>query len=318
MNIREMSLPPGWYPRNAVEIARFLENWRDRNPPEASSVSETGFRTGNGGKKPACLAALSPHAGWYYSGAVAAAAFSSLDREAETVAILGGHLAASSPVLAAAEDAFRTPLGLMETDGELRDALCSALSGAADDSAGPAWAPDRRQDNTVEVLVPLARFFFPRARLLALRLPADFSSYATGKLLAAAAKALGRKLAVIGSTDLTHYGRNYGFSPRGQGKEALAWVREVNDRRFIDAVLSGDPAAVLDRAKTERSACSAGAVLGVLGFVHNTARNSAADSAAESAAEPAASLLAYGTSAERENAAGVPGSFVGYAAIGWE
>jgi AmmeMemoRadiSam system protein B len=280
-----------------------LEGRKERAPRR--TVSETGFRGPGAG-----LAAVSPHAGWYYSGAIAAAAFASLEGGAETVAILGGHLAAGSPVLAAVEDAFRTPLGLMEIDGELRDALCSALSGEGPSGASrsPSWAPDRYRDNTVEVLVPMARFFFPQARLLALRLPADSSSWETGRRLAAAAEGLGRKIVVLGSTDLTHYGRNYGFSPRGRGAEALAWVREVNDRRFIEAVLSGDPAAVLDRAERESSACSAGAVLGVLGFVQGRVSGA-------SAARVRPELLAYGASADVEDT--VPDSFVGYAAIGW-
>jgi AmmeMemoRadiSam system protein B len=189
----------------------------------------------------------------------------------------------------------------MEIDRELRGVLCSALEGS--------WAADRYRDNTVEVLVPMVRFFFPQARLLALRLPADFSSYETGKALAEAAKALGRKLAVLGSTDLTHYGRNYGLNPRGGGQRALAWVREVNDRRFIEAVLSGDAGAVLSRAEGELSACSAGAVLGALGFVQAPDR-------AQVPSNPAPELLAYGTSADVDEE--VPDSFVGYAAIGWK
>jgi AmmeMemoRadiSam system protein B len=209
----------------------------------------------------------------------------------------------------------------MELDGELRRALCTAL----EEGAGPgrAWAPDHYPDNTVEVLVPLARFLFPRARLLALRLPAGSPSYETGRLLAAAAGALGRKLVVAGSTDLTHYGRNYGFSPQGQGRRALDWVREVNDRRFIDAVLSGDSAAVLSRAEEERSACSAGAVLGTLGFVHGAGAQdgpagNAGDSSGTTGVPALPRFLAYGTSAGLDTAGGIPDSFVGYAAIGWE
>jgi AmmeMemoRadiSam system protein B len=275
-------------------------------PGVAASAGHPAAETGFSRKKSGGLAAISPHAGWYYSGAIAAAAFASLDGGAETLAILGGHLPARSPVLAYTEDAVACPLGPMEIDGELRDNLCSALSGEG------AWAPDRYRDNTVEVLVPMARFFFPRSRLLALRLPADPSSYKTGRLLAEAARTLGRRLAVIGSTDLTHYGRNYGFSPRGQGAGALAFVRDVNDRRFIDAVLSGDPRLVLSRAEEESSACSAGAVLAVLGFVQ-------ANGGASGPALP--ELLAYGTSADSaggaDDAGAVPDSFVGYGAIGW-
>jgi AmmeMemoRadiSam system protein B len=278
MTIREPVLPPGWYPRSPEEITRFLEAWKTTHAE--LSVSSSG------------LAAMSPHAGWYYSGAIAAAAFASLDSRADTVVILGGHLAARSPVLVATEDAYRTPLGLMEMDGPLREALCNTLD---------TWAIDRCRDNTVEVLVPMARCFFPQARLLALRLPADSSSYETGQRLAAAAKTLGRALAVAASTDLTHYGPNYGFSPQGRGPKALSFVREINDRRFIDAVLEGDPETVLLRAEEESSACSAGAVLGALGFARGAA----------------AKLLAYGTSADMQDDAGVPDSFVGYAAITW-
>jgi AmmeMemoRadiSam system protein B len=251
------------------------------------------------------MAALSPHAGWYYCGSVAAAAFASLDPRSDTLVILGGHLAAGSPVLAFTEDAVASPLGPMEIDGELRQA-------ALDQDLLP-WAADPYRDNTVEVLVPMARFFFPHARLLGLRLPADSRSYEFGRLLAEKAGELGRKIAVAASSDLTHYGRNYGFSPQGEGAKALAWVRERNDRRFIDAVLSGDPGTVLSRAEEEHSACSAGAVLGALGFVQGAAKASGR-SAAQAPGRP--SLLAYATSADME-APLIPPSFVGYAALGW-
>ncbi|MDR3247970.1 MAG: AmmeMemoRadiSam system protein B [Treponema sp.] len=293
MTIHEPVLPAGWYPRDAAGITRFLE------PFKAGAASPGATASG--------IAAMSPHAGWYYSGAVSAAAFAALDKSADTIVILGGHLAARSPVLLVTEDAYRSPLGLMDIDGELRAALCTAFG-----KTGHPWAADRYRDNTVEVLVPLAHYFFPRSRLLALRLPADSSSFQTGQSLADAAKALGRKIVVIASTDLTHYGPNYGFSPQGQGARALAWMREVNDRRFIDAVLEGNPETVLLRAEEESSACSAGAVLGALGFACAFSGDAARRSGAE--------LLAYGTSAdvaEDPHGGDIPDSFVGYAAITW-
>ncbi|MDR1637958.1 MAG: AmmeMemoRadiSam system protein B [Treponema sp.] len=298
MKIRESFLPAGWYPRDAAGIARFLEE----------------SRAGEG--LPRAGAAIAPHAGWFFSGKIAAAAVSSLDREADTVAILGGHLAAASPILVAGEDAFRSPLGLMPMDGELRDAFTAALERKARCSGGIGWAPDRYRDNTVEALVPMVHFFFPRAKLLALRLPADSSSWETGALLSAGAAALGRKLAVLGSTDLTHYGANYGFFPQGRGEAALKWVREVNDRRFIQAVLAGDRAAVLERAEGELSACSAGAVLGAMGFAASPAQGEGPGktSARDLVQGFTPRLLAYGTSADAE---GTPDSFVGYGAIGF-
>jgi len=188
------------------------------------------------------------------------------------------------------EDAAWTPLGEMPMDAGLRAALVSEIGGGE----------DRPGDNTVEALLPMARFFFPRASLLWMRLPADMSAFGAGEALAAAAGRLGRSVAVLASADLTHYGPGYGFAPAGLGAGALRWVREVNDRRFIEAVGSGDPAAALERAEREMSSCSAGAVAGAMGF-------------ARAVGAGPARLIEYGTSAGAE--ADPRGPFVGYAAL---
>ena len=271
MNFRESCLPPGWYPRNPDEISRFLSPFVEAD----GSVS----------------AAIAPHAGWFYSGKIAARAASMLDRKTDTVVVIGGHLPGGYPPLFAMEDAVNTPLGRMTIDAELREALFKEIKGRS----------DQYPDNTVEVLLPMVRFFMPKASLLWVRLPADMSSFDSGKALAATAKALGRKIAVLASTDLTHYGPNYGYAPKGCGAQALKWVKEVNDRNFIEAVESGgDPQLVLERAETDLSSCSAGAVLGAMGY------------AAAINAGPAR-LLEYGTSADA--VADIPDSFVGYGAF---
>jgi AmmeMemoRadiSam system protein B len=199
--------------------------------------------------------------------------------------------------LMAEEDAVETPLGDLPVDKEFRAILGQSLGALFQECL-----PDRYADNTVEVLLPLVRYFFPEARLLALRLPADIRSLEAGREIARIARELGRRLVVLGSTDLTHYGENYGYSPHGVGEKALAWVRDVNDANFIAAVKAGDPQTILDRAEQDRSACSAGAVLGALGFVQETGAVNA-------------ELLAYGTSVQggRE----FPDSFVGYGAFCW-
>ena len=288
MILREPSLRPGWYPKQKELIEEFL----------------TPFMK-NGNTEDPAHAVMAPHAGWYYSGLTAAKAVSSLDSTAETVAVIGGHLPRGMPILIADEEGVRTPLGNMEIDTELAGKFTSAEF--SDQSRKKiSHKPDNYQDNTVEVLLPMVHYFFPHAKLLWLRFPADISSFDSGKLLAKAAAALGRRLVVVASTDLTHYGDNYGFCPKGFGKPALDWVKNVNDAAFIKAVLQGDPSIVLKRAEEDQSACSAGAVLGALGFVSNQGK--AADKAHD------AKLLEYRTSADVSED-GIPTSFVGYAAI---
>jgi len=280
MNLRESFLPAGWYPRDSGEINRFLSGI---TPGKAKDSD----------KSPS-LAAIAPHAGWRYSGKIAAKAIAALGGTIETLVVIGGHLPAGYPPLFAMEDAVSTPLGPMTINATLRAALLNELGGVE----------DRYPDNTVEVLLPMARFFFPEATLLWLRLPAELRSFDAGRAIVAATERLGCAIAVLASTDLTHYGPNYGFTPKGTGPDALSWMREVNDRRFIDAVISGDAAAVLERAETDSSSCSAGAVLGAMGF-------------ASARGFGPARLLEYGTSVDGIDADEVD-SFVGYAAMAWE
>lgn len=276
MNLRKNALSPSWYPQDAEGVRRFLLS--------LPLLPET----------PGAVAALAPHAGWYYSGAVAARAAAALDRDAETLVVCGGHLPAGAPALFAEEDAAATPLGDLEIDGEFRSLLWDKLNGK----------PDRYRDNTVEVLLPMVKHFFPQTKLVWLRLGADLRSYEAGKLIAQTALSLKRKTVLLGSTDLTHYGGGYGFSPHGGGPAALEWVKTVNDRGFINAVLAGAPEETLVQAERNRAACSAGAALACLGYTAELAAGSG-------------KLLAYATSADVGESGEIPDSFVGYAAIAW-
>ena len=263
-------------------------------------------------------AVVAPHAGWYYSGLTAAKAVSSL-AGADTIAVIGGHLPRGMPILAAAEEGVRTPLGIMEIDRELLDAYTGEVGGQL------SCKPDTYRDNTVEVLLPMVHYFFPETKLLWLRFPADIASFDSGKLLAKTAAAMGRRLVVVASTDLTHYGDAYGFCSKGFGKPALDWVKNVNDAAFINAVLQGDPALALKRAENDHSACSAGAVLGALGFVSAMGgstnevyvANEVCDAGKAHGVNKVfnAKLLEYRTSADVSDGDEIPPSFVGYAAI---
>ncbi|MDR2964849.1 MAG: AmmeMemoRadiSam system protein B [Treponema sp.] len=280
MQIREYSLPQGWFPRN----------------PDDISGEISGYLKGFACPAADSLACLAPHAGWYYCGRLMALSCASLKKDVRTIAVIGGHLPANYPALFAMEDAARTPFGILPIDKELRYQLMNKI-----DSLSCGCAEDRYKDNTIEVLLPMVHYFFPEADLLWLRLPASLDAYEAGKLLSKTAKKLGKLIAVIGSTDLTHYGSNYGFSPHGSGEKALHWVRDNNDACFIKAVESGSPEEVLLCAEKDSSSCSAGAVLGAMGFAAAEGLNSA-------------KLLEYTTSADVDKGR-PPDSFVGYASM---
>jgi AmmeMemoRadiSam system protein B len=132
-------------------------------------------------------------------------------------------------------------------------------------------------------------------------MPAVLDSWEIGRIISRTVQSLGLSCVAISSSDLTHYGPNFGFEPHGRGMQALDWVRSVNDRRFLDAVIEGDPKMTLNCALKDQSACSPGAVIAGMGFATECKAHNA-------------KLLEYATSADSRPAS----SFVGYGSISWE
>jgi AmmeMemoRadiSam system protein B len=240
MHVRKRFLPPGWYPGAEEQVRGAIESM-ERSLP---SIEATG------------LAGVVPHAGWEFSGSLALEVLSRISRSMDTMVIIGGHLGPADGIICAFEDAYETPQGPILADIELLGELRAALP----------VREDRHADNTVEVQLPFVRHLFPDVRVLGMRVSPSADAVMLGAAIATAAQRLGRRVAVVGSTDLTHYGQSYGFAPAGTGPQAMRWVREVNDRRFIESLLAIDLDEALRRALRERSACSAGGALAAARF----------------------------------------------------
>jgi len=214
---------------------------------------------------------LVPHAGWTFSGALAALVFSTIKRQrakVDTFVIFGaahGYFGAQ-PVIDGS-DAWDTPVGRMRIDESLREAVCASGTAGIDSSA-------HRREHSIEVQVPFIQFLFPDARILPIIVPANDSAMRLGT--AVADVSLGhrglkeseasnpRPPVYIGSTDLTHYGPRYGFTPMGIGSEALHWASEVNDRQFVELALALEPGRLLANALESGNACGPGAAAAAL------------------------------------------------------
>jgi MEMO1 family protein len=241
MTRRKRALPRGWYPVDARECRRDIESFL-----EGEQVSLPIDVRGFGG--------IVPHAGWYFSGKLAANVLHSLKakREVDMVVLYGGHLGSGGNPLVATEEAWETPFGDMEIHQGFIESLKKRIELTRESPAGG--------DNTVEVQLAMVKYFFPDAKLLALRSPASARAVQLGEEVAGVARTEGISIVAIGSTDLTHYGPNYGNVPKGIGPAAVKWVKEENDKGLISRALKMDAAGVLDHAGISGSACSAGAV----------------------------------------------------------
>lgn len=239
----------GWYPAQDEacdwQITKFLDRLG------ALELPDDRLRAG-----------IVPHAGWMFSGELAAIAIGALARHAalvDTVVLLGGHLGPGSGGWVLTSGRWPTPVGSVEVDTELAAAVAKETGW---EPTGPA---EYRPDNTIELQMPLLRRCFADSRLVAAGVPAQPNSAEAGAGVVRAAKALGRDIVVVGSTDLTHYGPNYGFSPAGSGAEAVRWVKEENDARAVELMVGLDPETLLPEALDKHFCCCPGSTAATLG-----------------------------------------------------
>jgi AmmeMemoRadiSam system protein B len=276
VKIRERGLPDGWYPGSEQEIMDLIHSW----PLERSAGS--------------ALAGIVPHAGWSFCGSMIADVLRLLPANLDTIVVLGGHNPPGMPPIRYSEDAWDMPSGRLFRDVEFSDHVESLLP----DNCLPE--DERFADNTVEVIVPLVAAIHPGVKWTAWRLPADIRAVVFGEAIAAAALNLGRRTAVIGSTDLTHYGPNYGFMPAESEENPIEWVKQ-RDMRILEAIAEFSYDLVLDLATRLKSACSAGAAVGTMAYAGKTGAKSGR-------------ILGYSTSRDVFPSP----SFVGYGGLIWE
>ncbi|MCL2705461.1 MAG: AmmeMemoRadiSam system protein B [Spirochaetaceae bacterium] len=270
--IRKRVLPAGWYPARKEEVLKQFSKW-DRNEPKSNKIR----------------AIIVPHAGWYYSGEISFHAFSYLDTKIDTVVVAGGHLGKNDPPLAAKNKYFDATIGNIDNDLELIGYLSEKID----------FYEDIYPDNTVEIQLPIVKYFFPECKICWLRIPPDYTVVSQiAEAINNYAKSNNKKIAVVGSTDLTHYGSNYGFQPHGRGEKGLQWVKNVNDKEFIDYISNYKIAEAIEHSIHNLSSCSSGAAALAAQFaVLSNAKEG--------------SLVTYKTSYDISPAE----SFVGYASI---
>jgi AmmeMemoRadiSam system protein B/AmmeMemoRadiSam system protein A len=184
------------------------------------------------------LAFVVPHAGLVYSGTVAASAYRHLQAaKPERVFILGFTHSAGRPGVSIPDlGAFQTPLGEVKVDCEVARKLASG---------GPfsVVAESEVCDHSVEIQLPLLQ----KAAAGALVVPLYVGSLDDAERRAAA-RALAQHVqpgdVLLASSDLTHYGRSFGYLPFPDGP-GVRRPLFLLDSRVIDSAGSLDPTSFL-------------------------------------------------------------------------
>lgn len=252
-------------------------------PGRAPSVQKGGRRL---------VGLVVPHAGYVYSGPVAAHSYAALaaDGWPASFVIFGPNHHGQGAPLAVTKHDWQTPLGTVSVDGPLYEAL-----------AKPPLEDDilaHRDEHSIEVQLPFLQALADDVRFVPICMA--FQEYdlaaEVGGLVAKAVK--GKDTLLIASSDFTHVGAQYYRLPP-RGTTAPAYAKE-QDAKAIERILALDPKGFSARvAQDDISMCGYGPVTAMM-------------TAARQLGATEAKLLKYATSSD---VSGDTHMAVGYGAI---
>lgn len=278
MKLRKTAFAGSWYPGDAAACEQEIHHFLDQKSEPGATEQQW-------------IAGIVPHAGWYFSGQIACQVIDRLKNTApiDLVVVFGMHLHPASPNYIMPQGAWETPFGPLPVAEGLAAELLERYTFEVE-------TPQRFvQDNTVELQLPFVKYLLDPRQFLAIGVPPNTKALDIGRAVVDWARENDQRIRIIGSTDLTHYGANYGYHPQGSGARAVNWVREHNDRTVIETMAAMAPEQVIQEARSHQNACCAGAA-------------ATAIAAAKQWGATQAHTVAYATSYDKS-----PGdSFVGY------
>jgi len=275
MSVRRPVVAGAFYPADPDRLRRSLEeSFRHRlGPGELPRVPP---------HEREIFSVVCPHAGYMYSGPVAAHSYYHLALEAkpDTVIVLGpNHTGLGTPVSMMGRGAWQTPLGKVEIDEPLADALFRASDMIDLDETA------HLREHSIEVQLPFLQYIYGsgfRFIPICMGFQDLDSSREVGRAIVEVAR--GKNVLVMASTDLTHQEPQ----PSANRKDGMV----------IESILAMDEGQLQERVRTNRiSMCGYGPV-------------SAAIVASKLLGAGRAHLLSYHTSGD---VTGDYGAVVGYA-----
>lgn len=184
--IRRSVFAGSWYDSNPDSLSRQLDNYLLQAETTVPTEGIVGL--------------IAPHAGYIYSGRIAAHAYRLVyGKDYDTVVIIGtAHRYGFRGCSIYPKGGYETPLGVASID----ESLASAIS----EASGFKFIPNAHaQEHSVEMQVPFIQRVLPEAKIVPIVM-GDPSKKTISSLAEAFAETLiGKKVLVVASTDLSHF-----------------------------------------------------------------------------------------------------------------
>ena len=229
-NVRKAVIAGTWYPGDATQLKTDI----DRYLHNARVVDINGN----------ILGIVAPHAGYVYSGQVAAHAYRAVQGKTFDAVILIGpsHRVPFRGASIYSGEGYETPLGVMPVDVTLAGKIASYSNGVVS-----LVSDDRSPENSLEIQVPFLQRIFGTTPFVPVLMGTQ--DMATCRALSdAIIQAVGDKgVLIIASSDFSHY---HGYTKAVEmDSAALGYIEEMNQEGFLRSIESG-----------RCEACGAGAI----------------------------------------------------------
>jgi AmmeMemoRadiSam system protein B len=232
-----------------------------------------------------------PHAGYPYSGPIAAHSYYKLAKDGfpETFIIIGPNHSGMGQMVALTTEDFKMPFGEVSVDQELAEEL---YAGVIKNDLNA-----HKHEHSIEVQLPFLQYLTKKFKFVPIALAMqDFkTSNDVGKAISLAIRKTGRDVVVIASSDFTHCGFMYGQIPP-HGMTAGNWAAK-QDKKAISAILELDIKGLLKTVRQfDITMCGYGPIMAMLtaAIEQNATKGSLLKYASSYDIHPAESAVGYG------------------------
>jgi len=225
---------PGQQQGGKVLRARGAGTWYPADPEELRDAVDGYLAAGNPGVPNKPLALIVPHAGYQYAGPVAGTVYATLKgHEYERVIVMGlSHRALLRGASVLDVDAYETPLGLIPADPEARDALLDCPVVTEQPAA-------HQGEHSAENQLPMLQRAIGDFKLVEM-LVGQLTDEERTTLAAVIRGLLDENTLLVVSSDFTHYGPNYGYTPfRDHVPERLRLLNDAAVQEILEVDVPG-------------------------------------------------------------------------------
>ncbi len=234
----EAHLSDGWYPKQPDALRKSLNQF------ESQAVKS------RKNKNSEIVGLIVPHAGYQFSGAVAAAGYRLIGKKRikRVIILAPSHSVAFEGAALPFFDAYQTPLGSLPVDTQCVQKLAQ---NPLFKERKAVWG----QEHSLEVQLPFIQYYLGNSVRIVPLIIGTASMEQLNALATTLTECIDEHTLIVVSSDFTHHGARFGYSPFTKDADVQESIKK-SDRKIIDAIMhkkASDVNTILN--KTRATVC---------------------------------------------------------------